>query len=668
MIKVLRNKNFNTNFNIKKNKRKLEEKENLNLWKRPDLVKEKEKIFMCFEDAEHCTFEPKLMNNKGGVEEDKEELINSRLNNMKWVNDMGENFTIVRGTIYKEGILKRAKILFADGRYQDTIKLLKKAFDLEAIKIFKEKGEYKPKDKGQKDDNQPKSIFDRKRDVNEPTEDFKNTKNLQLCDEVYFMLTAINKYKGKQKGQIKKLKKEIEIIEYNKQKKIDTKEINDSLEKSGKFAYYKDKYFNFFKTVMCPLKEQCPYLIPRWPHSDKKASEQYGSSCPYAHQVSELKFDQEIREKIKFRKNLLSSLEKGQEPNIKYEWVPTGPIVSCIGCGMSFDDKKRVHTVIANGGNGSGAAKGSCGFCQYNKRNNKEMELNKRATTEKNKKLLDKINYESKPEEIDQDYMAKFGKLKKAIILYGFRRYTDCVKIMDDLMESVRVEQAEMDQKFKSLDKKWRKKLEINEEINPEILNYNIDQNVLNYFNIKTPLATILIYCDKMRKGNKLSIYNRHTFLNTQIKEFDEVIKKTMSKYDTDVHHLRKQIDDLSLWITKGKKLKTQNKKKKKRITKKMEIKYKNHMCDSKMTGKSCDKGFRECNKGAHNPNQLNLINPKKEKELMVNNMKTILEEKKQSKSNVPWSYAHQGYIQPGPRFNRSILNQYGKEVPEVVG
>ena len=416
---------------------------------------------------------------------------------------------------------------------------------------------------------------------------------------------------------------------------------------------------------MCPLKEQCPYLIPRWPHSDKKASESYGSSCPYAHQVSELKFGQEMREKIKLRKNLLSTLQNGQEPNIKYEWVPTGPIVSCIGCGMAFDDKKRVHTVVVSGGGGvqNGAAKGTCGFCQYNKRNNKEMEKNKRATTAKNQKLLEKINYEAKPEEIDQDYMAKFGKLKKAIILYSFRRYTDCDKIMDKLMESVMVEQAEMDKKFKSLDKKWRQKLEINEEINPEILNYNIDQNVLIYFNIKTPLATILVYCDKMRKGNKLSIYNRHTFLNTQIKIFNETIKKTMAKYDTDVHHLRKQIDDLNLWMTEGKKLKSKNTPKAKRITKKMEIKYKTHMCDSKKTGKSCDKGFRECNKGAHNPNQLNLIKPKKEKELMVNNMKNILEEKKQSKSNVPWSYAHQGYIQPGPRFNRSILNQYGKEV-----
>ena len=34
MIKELRNKNFNTNFNLKGNKKKLIEKETLNLWKR----------------------------------------------------------------------------------------------------------------------------------------------------------------------------------------------------------------------------------------------------------------------------------------------------------------------------------------------------------------------------------------------------------------------------------------------------------------------------------------------------------------------------------------------------------------------------------------------------------------------------------------------------------
>ena len=35
---------------------------------------------MCFEDAEHCTFEPKLMSRPN---EEKDQLIESRLNNMK---------------------------------------------------------------------------------------------------------------------------------------------------------------------------------------------------------------------------------------------------------------------------------------------------------------------------------------------------------------------------------------------------------------------------------------------------------------------------------------------------------------------------------------------------------------------------------------------------------
>ena len=90
---------------------------------------------------------------------------------------------------------------------------------------------------------------------------------------------------------------------------------------------------------------------------------------------------------------MLTTLEKGQEPNMKYEWVPTGPLVSCIGCGMTFNDKSRVHAVEVGGGGAKSAGKGICGFCQYNKRNDKQMELNKRATKEKNEKILKKIGY-----------------------------------------------------------------------------------------------------------------------------------------------------------------------------------------------------------------------------------------------------------------------------------
>ena len=388
MIKELRDKNFNTTFNLKNNKKKLIEKETLNLWKRPDLKKDKEQIFMCFDDAEHCTFEPKLIKRDGEPQE-KEFFVNSRLNNMKWVNDMGPNFTIIRGTIYKEGILKRAKLLFADGRYEDTIKELKKGFDLEAIKIFKESGEYKPiqKDNNNNNNNQPRSIFDRKKNENEPTEDFKNEKNKQLIEEVYFMLKTIEEYHKRQKNQNKKLNNELELYKHEKKiannEIVNTKEINTKTkykDENPQYTFVKNKYFNY-KTKMCPKKDKCESLEP-----NKK------KTCEFAHQISELKFKAQIKENIKLRKNLLTTLSKGKEPNIKNEWVPTGPLVSCIGCGMTFNDNPRVHGGEAAGGPKS-AGKGICGFCQYNKRNNARMEKDKKATQEKNEKILKKIGY-----------------------------------------------------------------------------------------------------------------------------------------------------------------------------------------------------------------------------------------------------------------------------------
>ena len=201
------------------------------------------------------------------------------------------------------------------------------------------------------------------------------------------MLKTIEEYRKRQKSQTNKLKKEIDMIEH--QKKIvnnglvNTKEIDnnpDYSDENPQYNFVKDKYFNY-KTEMCPLKDKCPNLIP-----NKQ------KTCPYAHQISELKFNQQIKENIKLRKNLLSTLSKGKEPNIKYEWVPTGPLVSCIGCGMTFNDLKRVHGIEVAGGAKS-AGKGICGFCQYNKRNNKQMEIDKKATDKKNEKILKKIGY-----------------------------------------------------------------------------------------------------------------------------------------------------------------------------------------------------------------------------------------------------------------------------------
>ena len=41
-----------------------------------------------------------------------------------------------------------------------------------------------------------------------------------------------------------------------------------------------------------------------------------------------------------------------------------------------------------------------------------------------------------------------------------------------------------------------------------------------------------------MRKGNKFSIYNRHTYLNIQIEDFYLNVKNIMAKYDIDIEKL----------------------------------------------------------------------------------------------------------------------------------
>ena len=343
MIRENRDKNFNKNFNIKNYKKKLEEKETLNLWKRPDVKKEKEKIFMCFEDAEHCTFEPKLTKNiNENLEKDK--LINSRLNNMEWVNNLKID------TILKQGKVKRAKIAFENGNYTEFDNLLKNCFDFKQIEEAKKKElERDKKDKKEK-----------KNDKNE-----KRDKNQQITDEAYMMNKEIGRYRMRQTNQSKKLEKELDMIKYKKQysnnKRVTSKEIISDPKYSDKdpqYIFVKEKYFNC-KDKMCPLKDRCPNLRP----NNK-------TPCKYAHQISELKFTQQINENIKLRENLKKNLETKKDPKIEKVWSHTGPLVGCNGCGKEV-----------------------CNFCRYNKRNDAQFEKYNQATKKKNEKILKKIGY-----------------------------------------------------------------------------------------------------------------------------------------------------------------------------------------------------------------------------------------------------------------------------------
>ena len=392
MIKESREKNFNTNFNIGKNKKKLKDSETLNLWKRPDLMKQKEQIFMCFDDARHCTFEPKLSKNI----EDEDKIIQSRINNKKWIEEMGPLFTATRATIYKEGILKVAKIQFSKGEYDETLKTLEKGFNIDEILKYKDdannkiKKYEKPKEEEEKKEDNINNnnninigkiesrVMNKQNDKDKyiPNENFTSDKNKQLIEEVYLMYKTIREYIKKQNSKIKKLNEEIKLYKEenaltNNKEKVSTKKIKDTPQE--KKEEIQKKYLNI-KSHMCPMRDSCPYYL------NGKSDE-----CPNgAHQIYELKFKSQVKENIKLQKQLLSNLEKNPEPKIGKIWVPSGGLHTC-KCAEGLEGKCH------------------CGFCQYRAKNHsKTNEIMKNRNVEKNRKLAE--NYEKRKKKLEEQY------------------------------------------------------------------------------------------------------------------------------------------------------------------------------------------------------------------------------------------------------------------------
>lgn len=153
---------------------------------------------------------------------------------------------------------------------------------------------------------------------------------------------------------------------------------------------------------------------------------------------------------------------------------------------------------------------------------------------EENKNILQRINYQSKKaDEWDKDYIIKFGQLKRATVLFNFRRYTDSLNVIDLAKKTVIEENSINEEKYVSLDIKWRKKLEISVKIPKEFLFISeINQNILDEFKIFVDIATVLVYIEKMRKGTNFTVANRHTFLNNQILLFHKIVEKKVKEFD----------------------------------------------------------------------------------------------------------------------------------------
>lgn len=668
------------------------EDERLNPWKRKDkeLLEEKQKIFLCFNEAEHCTFEPKLNKNENEIASlTNEEIAKKRISNKAWVEKMGKNYTQRNCLIYKDGICKKAKVMYSAGKFTECINVLKKAFDLDRIKANFDAKFAVIYNKKLLEGKIEKKEFNYERSKEEvPQDSFKDPKNLEICREVYSMIRGIEDFKLDKKKQAKRLIDELALIEkakhdptireklnnksfsksdifVGKKSKPEIKKVNESNNENvnndgaqvsnqeenkdsnqavdnistastkntfsltlHQTSYINERYFKYFKSIMCPLNKECPYdLRPRWPHSDIKAITPFGLGCHFAHHISELKFEQEIKEKIHLKKQNLKKLLKDDDPILEKDWEPTGPLLSCNGCGKNYAFGKKSGKI--------------CNFCRFNQHNDLMTMKEKRLASKSNEKILKNSNFvQQKPEEWDQSFEIKFGILKKASVLYSFRRYIDALNTIEKAKKMVEGEENEKTEKFKELDIAWRKKLNIeNVNIPKEVLSYEITELTMKFFKIEgISLSNLLVYCDKMRKGNDFSIYNRHTYLNNQIMLYYDYVKSTIDKYKVECKSITRQLNEYTdFYFNKEnqekmkKDPKPSSQRKYKFLTNKFNNRYKLSMCENiKKTGK-CKDSYHNC-KFAHHPNILNLVKPNTQIGLLKNNLEITTKKLSESK------------------------------------
>jgi len=104
------------------------------------------KVIMCFDDAENCTFQPNVK--ESSVASRKYDFWTRFTRNEesginRWVNKMGKNFLNRYPKIYRFGLLKRSTGLIEKGDYTKAYGDLLEQFDIEGVKKFFEGDKYK---------------------------------------------------------------------------------------------------------------------------------------------------------------------------------------------------------------------------------------------------------------------------------------------------------------------------------------------------------------------------------------------------------------------------------------------------------------------------------------------------------------------------------------------
>jgi hypothetical protein len=111
------------------------------VWRRRDFASALDKVLMLNSEKENCVFEPEAGSMSLTIGKTLRENPNLRkegffdeADSEEFVKKLGQNFEKSNPEVYKIGVLKRAKLMAKEGKFDNALKRLYEGFNVESIK------------------------------------------------------------------------------------------------------------------------------------------------------------------------------------------------------------------------------------------------------------------------------------------------------------------------------------------------------------------------------------------------------------------------------------------------------------------------------------------------------------------------------------------------------
>lgn len=111
------------------------------VWRRKDFKNALDKVLMLNSEQANCTFEPEAGSMSRTIDIALKANPNLRKDGLidegdpeAFVKKLGSNFEKSHPEVYKAGVLKRALLMFKEGKFEDALKRLYDGFNVDSIK------------------------------------------------------------------------------------------------------------------------------------------------------------------------------------------------------------------------------------------------------------------------------------------------------------------------------------------------------------------------------------------------------------------------------------------------------------------------------------------------------------------------------------------------------